>query len=629
MANWWSGKGSYKSGGGKYGGKASRSGPYGDASYDYSGDIGYGDWQGSAAAKGKGGKANLSVAKGSRQGSAKQQCVKMDGAYMRKILRTYAGDEGEVFCRVGGATGDRDVTDPAAMCYRLDRWTEEGYNRPGNFVGFTGANVSAAATSIEKALEVMGQYRDYLQTAEGTRLVEAADYFRRTYAGPRDEITTWNHCQALCETIADQSTHRMFQQLAAVAAKAYVGAMAVLQAKAVLHDTNRLANELQSQVHLLPNEARPFLNDPSDDDHLVTMMASCFEQQVLAKSGADENLLEDDWGAGGGYHGASAAPAAPRGGFGQKRTAENASGSGDPRGFGKKAAAGAGSGLGGKRTNAPEDHINVEDFFDEAKPKVKQEPGDGVAPAAADASGESRAKAAKVTPEFDAAATLEVAKILEQLEDESKTNGTLEDKGMLADIMKKVPAPLRQQTGLPARIDPAAFTEDCKDELAKLRKALDAAMEAHYKKFIANAQKGCLGLMYHKEYAKFGLLAAVHEQSFDFKDKANNYKELLEAGTDEEALTKAQIEFLRSQTDRDSAAALFDQTVAFLLKHGKTQPSVDEIRDFLSTLNDDLREAMGIRTEKQWKSLLIRAAGWKLEVAKRMTFAVLSMKAWQ
>ena len=404
-----------------------------------------------------GGEASLS------SGASKLQCVNQNDTYLKHALRLYVGDSAEMFNKICGSTGDGDKLDVERMAGLLDRFTDEGFNRPGIFVSMTAASFHEAA----EGGQLLDDFQQILNSGAGGELATSMAYLRRSSDMPRDADATWTQLEAFCKFVCGAEEERLFQRLAEFSGKLYVASMAVLQAKAVMFDRSKLANELELQVHAMPADVRPFLNDPGNDEALVGMLSACYQEQVLAKRDGAGGYLDEEVpeggeaGFGGGRPGRSAG--VTRRGF----RVSCGSGNVPPaaalqRGFGRRGVA-AGSGFGGKRTNAPEELINVEDVFEEGMPEVKQEPGDGEAPAAAEASGESRAKAAKVTSDFDAAATLEVTKILEQLEDESETNGTLEDEGLLADIVQKVPAPLRQQTGLPGRIDPVAFTEDCKD----------------------------------------------------------------------------------------------------------------------------------------------------------------------
>jgi hypothetical protein len=614
---------------------------------------GYGGWYGKGSDWGKGGewesehdegsygkgyKGNRAApyAKGKASGTsyANQElpAVRQDEWYMRKVLRPYPSKVGSSFYKVKGAKNDREILDPTKMAEKLTRFNEEGYNRIGYWLSMTAASYREGAKvswNESEDFKNFKQFRFFMDSDAGEQFLKSVIYLDREADENLKNYTTEateKHLHAFMAVVCDQDNTNMFQRLAHLSSKVYVMAMAMLQSKAVVENRRHWTDELQQQLPLMPNEIKPFLHEPEDDEAMVQACTACYHAQVVEKSDGDHmaSFLDDPWGENGAApmepetFGKSKSPSVKKV-FGAKAKNSNSTGSGN----------GTPTSLFRKNAKIGKEEP-VDTFFGAKKLKLDEKSKEKVLEAE-DSSMKSPPKAAEPwTPDKTYVVELALVSCKEQLDQDD----AIEDQDYLADLMEQFPLKERTALGLPAKIDRATFSEDGKKEFDLLVSAVHKAKQMHLKHYITLANQSPMGKMHAGEYNGSGLIKTLHSGGYDFKASQAHLNELMKENEDEDMneegeqdLVKLQQQFLKASTNENDAIEKFNLVETFLSSHAVKDPTVDEIAAYLASLDDTFRKAMGMREELQWKGKKMRLKDWKDEVKKRTTIACLVYKA--
>jgi hypothetical protein len=458
--------------------------------------------------------------------------------------------------------------------------------------------------------DVLDEFKTWMAAEEGAQFQAATATLNRNQgAVAPDPDKIWEAMEAFCNTATSRETDLMFQKLATLSAKVYVMAMSMLQAKAVVYNRKKWADELQGQVRLLPNEAKAFLNDPNCDEAMMEMLYASYQAQVMdPASHSHVGGYLDEGGAG--YEETS-----NYGGKGSSATAKP-----------QRSIFGAGAqAKSGKGKRAAESVPSDKDFNSFFEGPAKKKPVITI-------SEEGPKEQPKEEP-WSPAAAYETAVLLDAMDPENEAWEA--DKEYMAEIMNTVPVADREKYGLPKIIKPESFSEDCKVEFALLLAAVHQAQDFFLKKYVLDLRNGKLHEMHVSNMNEGGLLKMLNANGYfdtdtsglDVKNILTKIGDAKEADEASKELITLQEKVLRHLTTEKEAAALFDATVDFMSKFATQAPAVSALRDFLHTMGDSERKAMNMRDHAAWSEAKIRLKGWKEEVAKRATFSVLTYKA--
>jgi len=216
------------------------------------------------------------------------------------VNRPYPSESGNSFMMRGGARDDKDLLNSSSLSKRLDMHRFEGYNRPGVFL-------STAAGTFQEGRTYLQKYTRDTAALERTGIPRVTDFLFDTESCFADlNASNKNPPESLEDAIIkffkivgdENYPEEDVIKMTIFSKKIFDLGMGLQQARAMIVDREKLADEMARQKDQQPRHSRRFMQDPKDDRAFVEAMTACYEEQVLEgqKSKVTRRGLSDDEG---------------------------------------------------------------------------------------------------------------------------------------------------------------------------------------------------------------------------------------------------------------------------------------------------------------------------------------------